>query len=227
MKHLPLLALFFSQSILSAAPVIWTSWTSATSGPSGSAAGTITIGLNTVNVTFSGESTFVQTNGVGTNYWDPSGPYISGLVDNAPPNPDIIAMSTATTRTLTFSQAVDNLFFAFVSFNGNSAIFDHDFQIVSGDNIAGYWGAGTTSKSNPGPGQFQLAGSGEAHGVIQFIGPITSITWTNSTFEDWNGFSVGTYGLASETPEPSTWALAAVGLVLVGLQARGKRGSAE
>ncbi|WP_447987318.1 PEP-CTERM sorting domain-containing protein [Nitrospira sp. Nam74] len=55
-----------------------------------------------------------------------------------------------------------------------------------------------------------MNGSGEPHGVIRFTGAVSSITWTSLTKEFWNGFTVGTYGLASPpspvsgVPEPST-----------------------
>lgn len=202
---------------VSAAPVVWVDWLTGTAGPTGSAQGVLNIGSSTVNVNYAGEIGFIQTAG-GTNYWNPSAPYISALVDNAPPASDIIALSTATSKTLTFSQPIDNLFFGVVSLNGNGYRFNQDFEIVSTG--AGFWGNGTLTKTTPSPGQFQLNGSGEPHGVIRFTGAVSSITWTSLTNEFWNGFTVGTYGLASApppvsgvVPEPSTVLLLGTGLL--------------
>lgn len=200
---------------LSAAPVVWVDWISGTPGGSGSATGVLTIGSTTVDVTYTGQIEFLQTSG-GTNYWDPSAPYLSALVDNAPGDPDIIALSTAGTKTLTFSQPIDNLFFAIVSLNGNGYEFDSDFTVISGG--CGYWGCGTVEKVVV-PGGYQANSTGgEPHGVIRFDEPVSSITWTSLTNENWNGFTVGTYGLADPVvPEPATFGLmgvAALGLLL-------------
>ena len=56
-------------------------------------------------------------------------------------------------------------------------------------------------------------------------GSVSSITWTSLTNENWNGITVGTYGIASEvpttpSPEPETYALMLAGLALLGRVAR-------
>lgn len=204
-----------------AAPVNWVDWTSGTAGASGSATGVLNIGDSTVDVDYVGEIAFIQTAG-GGNYWNPSSPYVSALVDNAPGTTDIIALSRATSKTLTFSVPVQDLFFAVVSLNGNGYRFDQDFEVVGFG--AGYWGNGTLTRVDLGSGQFQLNGSGEPHGVIRFTGAVSSITWTSLTNENWNGFTVGTYGIAPPPiPEPETWMLMLAGLgiaLLAGLRRR-------
>jgi hypothetical protein len=154
---------------------------------------------------------FIQTNG-GTNYFLPAQPYIRNAVHNAPDSSDIIALSSATTKTLIFSKPVDNLFFAVVSLNGNGYAFDKDFTVESYGQ--GFWGNGTLAR-NVVNGKFELDGSGEAHGVIRFTGPVSSITWSSQTNEYWNGFTVGTYGVAAAVPEPESYALMLAGLVLI------------
>ncbi len=208
-------ALLASQAM--AAPVTWVDWTSGTAGSNGSASGVLDIGDTPVSVSYSGEMAFIQTT-PGTNYWNPSAPYVSALVDNAPDTTDIIALSSASAKTLTFSAPVQDLFFAVVSLNGNGYRFDQDFEIVGFG--AGFWGNGTLTKVDLGGGQFQLNGSGEPHGVIRFTGAVSSITWTSLTNEHWNGFTVGTYGIAPAVPEPGIWAMLLAGFGLIGLTAR-------
>ncbi len=167
------------------ADVIWVDWQ--TILQNGDVEGTATVQGGTVTVTYSGERQFVQTS-CGTNYWNPSIPYISATVPNAPPDCDIIALSQATSKTLTFSEPVANIFFAVVSLNGNGYRFDRDFDILSFG--LGYWGNGTLTKQVNLP-TYDLIGSGEPHGVIQLLGNFTDVSWTSLSNENWNGFTIG------------------------------------
>jgi hypothetical protein len=205
-----------------ALPVYWADWTAATTGASGSAQGTITVDNgDTVGVTYSGDLAFASTSNSPPGFWTgPDNTYQSAAVDNRPDNGDILAISASTSRTLTFSTAVDNLFFAVVSLNGNGYLFDHDFTVESFG--AGYYGNGTLTKQVTNDGRFMLVGSGEGHGVIRFNEAVSSITWSSQTAEYWNGFTVGTYGTApvAAVPEPETYAMMACGLAVVGFMTR-------
>lgn len=191
-------------SVAQADIVGWTDWTSGTSGANGTAEGVISGILNgqpvNVNVSYQGEIAFIQTGPGGTNYYNPSSPYISSTVSNPPPGPDIIALSRATSKTLSFDQTVSNLLFAVVSLNGNGYRFDQDFEILSTG--PGFWGNGTLTKVSNGNGTWDLIGSGEPHGTIEFTGTFSSVTWSSLTNEFWNGFNVGIRGVA--VPEPSS-----------------------
>ena len=211
-----------SVSLPGATIVNWTDWTAATAGTNGTASGTLQFGLNSVGVTYAGEIAFAIT-GAGTNYWtEPNSaakPYTGGDVSNAPPASDIIAMSTASARSLTFSESVTGLYFGYVSLNGNGFVFDQDFEIVSQGQ--GFWGNGTAVKQVLGPNQFALTGtSGEPHGLIRFTGSFTNITWSSNANENWYGFTVGAAARTADlppsgVPEPSTLLLAAPGLLLL------------
>ena len=189
-------------------PVAWVDWQSADSL---SVYGIALVDGATVAVTYTGERGFVQTS-CGTDFWTAPGatnPYISPTVDN-PPNLDqdparrcdIIALNLATQKSMTFSEPVTNPLFAVVSLNGNGYRFDRDFDILSF--ARGYWGDGTLTKritTNPdGSVTYDLIGTGEPHGVIQFIGTFSSVTWDSLTNEYWNGFSVAVENLAVNVP---------------------------
>ena len=209
------LSILVFASVAVAAPVYWTDWTSTTVGAPG-VLGTLNTGGSTVDVSFSGSYLFAQTSG-GTNYWNPSAPYISSTVDNAPPGTDIIALNAGGTATITFSQAVQDPLLALVSWNGNTVDFGVPIEIL--DFGTGYWGNGTPILNAAGTGFF---GSGEVHGVIELPGSYTSISFTH-TSENWHGFTVGVFGLGGPVgvPEPATMLLLGAGLI--GLAAFGRK----
>lgn len=167
--------------------VDWVDWT---------LAGTNTVegNINGNTVTYTGQYAFAIT-GAGTNYWNPGDPYVSASVSNAPPPSDIIAMSAAGSRTLTFDDPVTDPFFSYVSMNGNTYTFSDNFTLLSGNGVPGFWGAGVVQKSG-----LQLqALSGEPHGTIQLLGTFDSLTFSVANNENWNGFTVG---IARQVPPP-------------------------
>ena len=188
--------------------VYWTDWTGVTSTAPG-VIGTLNPGTGPIAVNFSGVYQFAQTSG-GTNYWNPSAPYISSVVDNAPPASDIIALNSGGIVSITFSQAVLDPLLALVSWNGNTVDFGVPIEILSFG--AGFFGNGTPQLNLDGDGFF---GSGEVHGVIRLPGTYSSITFSH-TNENWHGFTVGVLGVGepSQTvPEPSTMLLLGLGLL--------------
>ena len=58
----------------------------------------------------------------------------------------------------------------------------------------------------------------EGHGVVQFIGTYSSLSFTTPDAEDWHGFTVG--AMAAAVPEPESYALLLGGLGALGFVAR-------
>jgi hypothetical protein len=203
------MVMLLAASPVQANTVYWTDWTTKSTGLG---TGTMNIGSETVGVNFSGTYSFAQTSG-GTNYWNPSTPYISATVSNAPPASDIIGLSTGGTATITFSEAVTNPLIALVSWNGNYVDF--------GENIIkflsyghGYWGNGTPVLYSDKTG---FHGVGEVHGVLELEGVYTSITFTH-TSEGWHGLTVGAMGVAPVPLPGAVWLLGSGLVGLVGLK---------
>ncbi len=202
--------ILLSSTLAFAGTVYWTDWTSVTTGAPG-VLGTLDPGSGAINVAFSGAYSFAQTSG-GVNYWNPTAPYISAVVDNAPPASDIIALDTGGTVNITFSEAVLDPLIALVSWNGNTVDFGVPIEILSFGQ--GFWGNGTPILNVDEDGFF---GSGEVHGVIRLPGTYSAISFTH-TSEGWHGFTVGVVGAGEQpptVPEPSTMLLLGLGLLAV------------
>ena len=218
-RGLALAAVAGAASMAQAATVDWANWTSA--GVQ-TVTGNAVAGGSTVGVTFSGPYSFTELNNTGFNYWQsPPTPYLSAEVANAPANSDIIGLSSAGTFTITFSAPVVNPLIGLVSWNGANVTFGggadpQSYAIQYLSSGCGFWGCGSYGS----PTATSFTGVGELHGVIELQGTYSSITFTDSTPENWHGLTVGFEGLASSVPEPDSLPLMLAGLAALGLALR-------
>lgn len=199
-----------------AATIAWTDWTEVDAS-GGTATGVLDADGTPVTITYSGPSYAFGQTGAGTNYFDPASPYLSPLVENAPPAAEMLALSLGGTVTISFSSPIEDFFIALVSWNGNTVEFGTQIEIVSFG--PGYWGNGTPILNAQGTGFF---GEGEVHGVIRVPGEFSSITFTH-TSEGWHGLTFGVLGLPDgpdpdpdPVPEPATLLLLGLGLMGLG-----------
>ena len=194
----------------------WVDWTSADATH---VYGTINVGGETINVTYTNAQGYyaAQLSG-GTNYWtgyigggfNGASPYTSANVANGPATSDIIQLRYAGPQTLTFSQSVENLAFSVVSMNGNGYGFNQDFTIESYSGYngagAGYYGGGSFIKvvdgnvyklNDGGVNASSVGGKSEPHGTIRFANAFDSLIWNSLSNELWNGFTVGVSGTSA------------------------------
>jgi hypothetical protein len=206
-------ALIAIPTIASASTVDWATWSNVVPGATaGSATGTTA----DTTFTYTGElESFVA------NYpsYTPTSTFSGGTVGNAPPQSNGIIQlfgDKGATDTITFATAVTNPVLAIWSLGqgGLSASFNftssEPFTIESGGPSAEYSGSTITLGSGN-----SVLGS-EGNGTIQFNGTFNSISWTNPTYENWYGFTVGT---VAPVPEPSTWAMLLLGFAGLGYMA--------
>jgi len=192
----------------------------ADNGQINSPSGQITGSIGSVGVTFAGDYAFDQLNNTGAiNYWTntggPGGNY-TPVADAPSTNSDIIGLSDAGQATITFSQAVQNVFIAFNSFNGADVTFDSPFTIVSQG--CGYWGCGSFV---PNAGNTEFTGDGELVGVLEFHN-ITSLAFNDSVPEYWHGIDIG-ISPPSSNPVPERLTLSLFGVGLAGAAALRRR----
>ena len=192
-----------------AVPITWTNWTSAsTIAATGTLAG--------LTVSFFGNINPAAQTAGGINFWafNPS-TYTSATVDNGPPDSDIIRLTGGPgtgIQTLTFSAPVVNPVMAILSLGNASApttyFFSTPFDVLNSG--VGFFGGSATALVEL-PGNV-LQGT-EGHGIIQFAGTLSAISWIIPFGEFWHGFQIGIAETA--VPEPGMWSLLGLGFALL------------
>lgn len=187
--------------------VSWTDWT-------GNATGTFIQNSSTVNVTYTGQWNWIDTDANIFNQVSTS--FTSANVTNTPGGHNTIAMVGGQdgVNTISFSQAVINPVIALwsvgqwgvpVSFNFlNSPTFSVTSQ------GAGHWGGGSLVQSG-----YSVTGF-EGNGLLEFKGSYNSISFTTPNYENYYGITVGAFTTAP-VPEPSTNGMLLLGLGLLGI----------
>jgi hypothetical protein len=186
------------------AAVEWADWSA---GPeTGVIPGSFPVSSTTV--TYSGSNSFKYVNTNSTTYLGYPVYSVPGI--NGPTYDSFIALADASPHTLSFSAAVTNPVMAIISLGQPGFLstwtFDKPFSIVS----VGQGAFGNGGLTNP-VGNL-LIGT-EGHGLIQFQGTFSSVSWTVTSGEFWAGFNIGII------PAPS----AGVMLGLAGLAAARRR----
>ena len=219
----PILALSIAVIPAHADNFAWTNWTADTPGNAtpGSASGTLASNLyGTINVSYSG-----QTSGLATQpSWGPASTFTGGIVGNAPPAYNGLALEGGYmyTETITFSQAVTDPAFAIWSLGagGVPAYFNftaaEPFNLLGGGPSAEYGGQSIVIAGTA------IDGS-EGNGVVQFIGTYSSLTFTTPDYENYYALTVGEdMTLTDNPPPPSTGTTpepASLSLLFTGLAA--------
>lgn len=218
-------ALAVAAPLACGSPVYWTVWniTSSPSVANGIDFGTITIGAQTVDVTYTGEISFDQAGGTGqTNWFIPASSYSGGVVDNAPFDGGMIGINgLSAPHIFTFSSPLVNPVFSVMSLGRSGLNVSYNFDatptlIIGGTN--GIFGGGAIGVSGN-----SVTGH-ESNGTVEFLGTYSSLSFTVSGSEFFNGFTVGAMAVAPSTvPEPGTYSTALLGTVLVALAFMGRR----
>jgi hypothetical protein len=183
-------ASLFASAVTAGAQTIdtaWADWTTVTSTTS--VTGTLALPSGTVKLKFSGPTMyFAQVNDGATDYWSGNAYDVTG----EPPGSDILAFKGGTDKEvykISFSRPVTNPVVAVMSLGRAGIPTRYVFGQVptllsSGTGFFGGCETCLTVKKKT------LTGT-EGHGVVQFIGTYTAITWKQPDFEFWHGLTIG------------------------------------
>jgi len=196
------------------AVTVWTDWSAATT--TGAAAfntvsGDLSLGGAPVSVTYRGATDAVQLSGA--DWWEVAGTPDPYAATGAPNQHDIIRLvgGDASVHQISFSAAVVDPVIALLSVGTRSRqvdyVFDQKPTLLSSG--VGWWGGCSNCLF---VNDHTVSGS-EGHGVVQFKGSFTELTWSVPHAEYWHGFTVGAASVAAVSEPPAT-ALLACGLLV-------------
>lgn len=188
---------FIGPAPAGAASVSWVDWYALT--PQG-VLGTLRLGNENVQVSFSGTYSAAFTGSLPEPYWGPGSTYKSTAIDNAPPNSDIIFIPGGPgDLRLSFSQVVMDPIFAIASLGlstpdrsfGITTAMSFDRPVTVLSNGPNYYAEGVyypfIASGNTLIGQ-------ESSGTVRLQGASNEVVWRSTQREETNGTLVGTYG---------------------------------
>lgn len=194
-----------------AIPVTWTEWTAVDDF---TAAGTLTLGSQTVDVGLSSDfPLYFVDPGTGTDWWTGDA-YTKGEVSNAPSGGDVVALGLGSVVTVTFSQPLTDIYLAYVSWNLPASIWISTPATVISEGC-GYFGCGATLPDASGHG---VEFVGEAHGVLKLSGKMTGFAFVGP-MEVWHGLTLGVAQVPS-VPLPASGGLLLGALALLARRRR-------
>lgn len=200
----------------------WTDWTTASAtgvAAVNTVSGNLSLGGSEVTVTYRGPTDAVQLSGA--DWWDVIGTPDPYAVTGAPDRHDIIRLvgGDASLHQISFSRAVVDPVIALLSVGDSTRRVDYVFaqQPLLLSSGSGWWGGCDTCLS---VSDHTVSGT-EGHGVVQFKGTYTQLSWSVPTAEYWHGFTVGADSVAAVS-EPPKSVLLACGL-LVGIHLARRR----
>lgn len=203
-------ALVVPMSAMAVPTVNWTLW-------SDSSSGTTMQNAVSINVSYTGDTIGMDSNPAIYNV--PSS-FTSAEVPNTPGSNGTILMvgGNSTINVFHFDTPVVNPYMAMFSVGQNGVPVSFNFQDGLSFTLlsqgAGNWGGGLLT---PASGS-SIVGY-EGNGVIKFTGTFTEIRFTTPNYENYYGATIGVAEVAA-VPEPSSYAMLAAGLGLLGWTAR-------
>lgn len=183
-------ALAFGAVSAHALDTAWADWTTETS--STTVTGRLSLPSGIVKVKFSGPTLYFAQTGTGeTDYWS-SGTPDAYAVTGAPVGSDLLAFvggSDTQVYKISFSKPVTNPVMAILSLGRNAVptryVFNQTPTLLS-SGVGFYGGCADCLKVK----KKTLTGT-EGHGVVQFIGTFSAISWKQPDYEFWHGVTVG------------------------------------
>lgn len=189
-RTLAALAFASTAALAHAGETAWIDWTTATTTTT--VIGTLTLPSGIVEVKFSGPSLYFSLTAPGSSDYWASGSPDAYAVTGEPVGSDMLAFVGGTGTSVykvTFSRPVTNPVMALMSLGRSGLptryVFTQKPTLLS-SGVGFFGGCATCLKVS----KKTLTGT-EGHGVVQFTGTFSSISWQQPDYEYWHGLTLG------------------------------------